>query len=113
MYQDKKIESDIRVSRNIRGIIHLTGRICRRFNGCVKDSFTVTLRNNSWIVSINNITKGYCLEENSIRANITIGLHYLMPVLDFKLFYERLTTEFSVLSDFSKPNIFGLVCRQG
>jgi hypothetical protein len=41
--------------KKIRGINPLTGRICRRFDGCVTDSFTVTLRNNSWIVIIDNI----------------------------------------------------------
>ena len=44
----------MRVSKNIRGIIHLTGRMCRRFDGYVTDSFTVTLRSNSLILIINN-----------------------------------------------------------
>jgi hypothetical protein len=49
------------ISKNIREIIHLTGRMCRRFDGYVTDSFTVTLRNNSWTVIINNNfqKKGY------------------------------------------------------
>ena len=42
------------ISENIREIIHLTGRMCRRFDGYVTDSFTVTLRSNSLILIINN-----------------------------------------------------------
>jgi hypothetical protein len=42
------------ISKNIREIIHLTGRMCRHFDGYMTDNFTVTLRNNSWTVIINN-----------------------------------------------------------
>ena len=82
----------MRVSKNIREIIHFTGRICRRFDGCVTDSFTVTLRNNSWTVIINNNLKKRRIY--GMRLNITIGLHYLMPVLEFKLYYEQLGQNF-------------------
>jgi hypothetical protein len=56
-------------------------------------------------VSIHKKKKKHSLERH-IRANNTIGLHCLITVLNFKWFYEQLATEFSVLSDFSKPNIF-------
>ncbi len=47
MNQKNVIEINMAVSKKIRGINHLTGRLCRGFDGCVTDSFTVTLQNNS------------------------------------------------------------------
>ena len=76
------------ISENIREIIHLTGRMCRRFDGYVTDSFTVTLRNNSWTVIINNNIQKKRIY--GMRLNITIGLHCLIQVLEFKLYYKQL-----------------------
>ncbi len=62
----RKIENNMEISENIREIIHLTGHMCRRFDGYVTDSFTVTLRNNSLIMIINNNfqkKKIYCAVE--------------------------------------------------